>query len=129
MLRHLDSDFKKNPMDDLINMETGVMGYKGTVVYQITGEINIELNKINVENWSRSEQISAVAELIDKRIHSNYTIFPINKIAFDLLKDENRFIKDYTTMEKLDFQRYLSLQIAKIDLPERNEDFLMKKLL
>jgi len=129
MQRHLDPDFKKNPMDDLINMETGVMGYKGAVVYQITGDINAELNKINAENWTRSEQISAVAELIDKRIHSNYTIFPVNKIAFDLLKDENRFIKEYSTMEKLDFQRYLSLQIAKIDLPEKNEDFLMKKLL
>jgi len=129
MQRHFDSDFKKNATDDLLNMQTGVMGYKGTVVYQITGDINADLKKIKDENWSKSEQISALAELIDKRIHSNYTIFPVNKIAFDLLKDENRFIKEYTTMEKLDFERYLSLQIAKIDLPEKDDDFLMKRLL
>jgi hypothetical protein len=129
MQRHINPNFKKNPMDDLINMQTGVMGYKGSVVYEITGDIQADLNKISTENLSRSEQIAAVAELIDKRIHSNYTIFPINKIAYDLLKDENRFAKEYSTMEKLDFERYLSLQITKIDLPEKDDDFLMKKLL
>ena len=129
MQRHIDHDFKKNPMDDLINMQTGVMGYKGTVVYEITGDIQADLNKIGAENLGRNEQIAAVAELIDSRIHSNYNIFPINKIAFDLLKDENRFAREYSTIEKLDFERYLSLQITKIDIPEKDDDFLMKKLL
>lgn len=129
MQRHQNPDFKKNPMDDLVNMQTGVMGYKGSVVYQITGDIQEELKKIAKETPSRNEQITLVAELIDHRIHSNYTIFAINKIAYDLLRDENHFANEYTTMEKLDFERYLSLQIAKIDLPDKDEYFLMKRLL
>jgi hypothetical protein len=32
-------------------------------------------------------------------------------------------------MEKLDFERYLSLQIAKIDIQYKDADFLMKRLL
>jgi len=127
--KNQNPDFKKNPQDDLINMQTGVMGYKGSVVYQITGDINKELKEIAFIATNRNEQITLVAELIDKRIHSNYTIFPGNKIAYDLLRNENRFAKDYTTMEKLDFERYISLQIAKIDLPEKDEDFLMKRFL
>lgn len=127
--RHENPDFKKHPMDDLVNMQTGVMGYKGAVVYQITGEIQNDLKKIATETSSRNEQITLIAELIDKRIHSNYTIYAVNKIAYDLLRDENRFVKEYSTMEKLDFERYLSLQIAKIDLPNKDEGFLMKKLL
>ncbi len=127
--RELDPDFKKHPMDDLLNMQTGVMGYKGRVIYQLTGDIQQELKVIGAQTSSRNEQISLTAELIDKRIHSGYSIFAINKIAYDLLKNENRFDKEYSTMEKLDFERYLSLQIAKIDLPEKNEDFLMKRLL
>jgi hypothetical protein len=127
--RRLDPDFKKHPMDDLLNMQTGVMGYKGLVVYNMTGDIQKELKKIGKETSARNEQIKLIAELIDKRIHSNYTIFAINKIAYDLLRDEARFVKEYSTMEKLDFERYLSLQIAKIDLPDKDEDFLMKKLL
>jgi hypothetical protein len=127
--RKMDPDFKKNPLDDLLNMETGVMGYKGSVVYEITGDIEKELKEIGLVTTSRNEQISLVAELIDNRIHSNYTIFAINKIAFDLLRDENRFCNEYTTMEKLDFERYLSLQIAKIDIQDKDADFLMKRLL
>ncbi len=129
MQRHANPDFKKNPMDDLLNMQTGVMGFKGAVVYQITGDIQTDLKKIAKETSSRNEQITLVAELIDHRIHSNYTIFAVNKIAYDLLRDENRFSKEYTIIEKLDFERYLALQIAKIDIPEKDTDFLMKRLL
>jgi hypothetical protein len=127
--RHLNPDFKKQPMDDLVNMQIGVMGYKGAVIYQLTGDIQNELKEIAVQTTNRNKQISFVARLIDKRIHSNYTIFAINKIAYDILNSETRFEKEYSTMEKLDFERYLSLQIAKIDVTHKDEDFLMKKLL
>jgi len=127
--RRDNPDFKKHPMDDLINMQTGVMGYKGTVVYEITGDINKDLKKIGEEATGRNEQITLTAELIDRRIHSNYTIFAVNKIAYDLIKGSNNFSNEYSVVEKLDFERYLSLQIAKIDLPEKDEDYLMKKLL
>ena len=30
-------------MDDLVNMQTGVMGYKGKIIYSVTGDINKEL--------------------------------------------------------------------------------------
>ena len=127
--RHLNPEFKKHPMDDLVNMETGVMGYKGKVVYQLTGDIQNELKEIAAQTANKNEQIRLTAELIDSRIHAGYNIFAINKIAFDLLNPGNRFEAEYTTMEKLDFERYLSLQIAKIDLPDKDEDFLMTRLL
>ena len=121
--------FKKDPKDDLINMETGVMGYKGKVVYEITGDISKELDAIANETSNRNQQIALTAELIDRRIHSNYTIFANNKIAFDLLKDAKHFSAEYTQTEKLDFERYLTLQIAKIDLENKDHDFLRSKLL
>jgi len=128
-LKRDDPSFKKNPQDDLISMQTGVMGYKGKVVYEITGDINKDLKQIAVETSNRNQQIALTAELIDKRIHSNYTIFPNNKIAFDLLKEAKHFSAEYTQTEKLDFERYLTLQIAKIDLENKDHDFLMNKLL
>ena len=121
--------FKKDPKDDLINMETGVMGYKGKVVYEITGDISKELDAIANEASNRNQQIALTAELIDRRIHSNYTIFANNKIAFDLLKDAKHFSAEYTQTEKLDFERYLTLQIAKIELENKDHDFLRSKLL
>lgn len=121
--------FKKEPEDDLLNMETGVMGYKGKVVYEITGPINDELKKIAAETSSRNEQIDRTVELIDNRIHSNYTIFANNKIAYDALKGENRFVHEYSTIEKLDFESYLMKQMSKIDLEDKDEKFLLIKLL
>jgi len=127
--RRDDPNFKKDPKDDLQNMEIGVMGYKGSVVYEITGLIEDELIKIAAETSIRNEQIARTAELIDSRIHNNYTIFPNNKIAYDALKDESRFIKEYTTIEKLDFERYLIKQISKIELKNKDENYLRMKLL
>lgn len=121
--------FKKKPQDDLINMQTGVMGYKGKIVYQITGDINRELELIASQTTNRNEQIELTAELIDRRIHANYSIFANNKIAYDLLKQENQFGKEYSTMEKLDFEKYLAMQIAKIDLENKDDEFLRYKLL
>lgn len=122
-------EHKKQPMDDLINMQTGVMGYKGKVVYHMTGDIDKELKDIAAATSNKNEQITLLARLIDKRIHSGYTIYTINKIAYDLLLHTEKFSTQYSLQDKLDFEKYLNLQIAKIDIAEKDEDFLLKKML
>ncbi len=122
-------NFKKSSEDDLLNMKTGVMGYKGKVVYQITGTIHHELAEIQRSSSLRSEQIRLTAALIDRRIHANYRIYTNNKIAYDALKNESRFSDEYTEVEKSDFEKYLNHQIAKIDLEIKDEPFLRTKLL
>ena len=122
-------DHKKQPQDDLMNMQVGVMGYKGKVVYTMTGDINAELKALGETITNKNELVTKTAELIDERIHSNYEIYAINKIAYDLLSATSRFETEYTMMQKLDFERYLVKQIEKIDLDEKDNDFLMKKML
>ena len=128
-LRRDQPEFKKQAQDDLINMETGVMGYKGKVIYEITGSINNDLREIGEKFNHRNEQIAQTTLLIDKRIHSNYSIFANNRIAYDLLQGEDRFKHEYSLMEKLDFEHYLSKQISKIEIENKDENFLRKKLL
>ena len=122
-------DFKKSPKDDLTNMGIGVMGYKGHVAYTITECINEKLLQIAGENLPKKEEIAQITALIDRQIHANYVIYPNNKIAYDLLTNENQFEKEYSTVERLDFERYLMLQIEKIDLEQKDETFLRQKLL
>jgi hypothetical protein len=130
MQLHRDNScYKKNPQDDLLNMETGVMGYKGKVVYEITGDINKDLRKIEAETSGRNEQITLVTELIDKRIHSNYNISANNKIAYDTLKESKNFTNEYTSTEKQEFERYISLQIKKIEIENKDVTFLRTKIL
>lgn len=124
-----DPDFKKQPFDDLLNMQTGVMGYKGKVVYTLAGEISKEILNLATEYKNKNELVSNTAKLIDKKIHSNYVIYAINKIAYDLLNSGKQFEKDYSMMERLDFEAYVEKQILKIDLPDKDIDFLKVKIL
>lgn len=122
-------EFKKSPLDDLLNMKTGVMGYKGKVVYSMAGEISDEIKALAGKLSNRNELVSATARLIDTHIYKNYELFTVNKVAYDLLEGSQRFASEYTLMEKLDVEKYLGKQIEKIDLENKDVDFLMIKLL
>ena len=72
---------------------------------------------------------TAIAQLIDSKIHGGYSIYNVNKIAYDLLERTDTFSKEYSLMEKLDFEKYLEKQLGKIDLENRDDDFLIRKML
>lgn len=122
-------DYKKTAQDDLLNMQTGVMGYKGKVVYSIAGEISAEIRSLASVISNRNELVAATARLIDNHIYRNYEIFTVNKIAYDLLLQSEKYAAGYSLMEKLDFEKYLEKQIEKIDLKDKDVDFLRIKLL
>lgn len=122
-------DHKKSPQDDLLNMKTGVMGFKGRVVYKIAGEISEKIMQLGEEIQNRNELVTAIASLIDANIHSNYEIYKVNKIAYDMLHESTEYRKSYTLLDKLDFEKYVEMQINKIDLENKDVDFLKIKIL
>ncbi|MDD3480383.1 MAG: 1-acyl-sn-glycerol-3-phosphate acyltransferase [Paludibacteraceae bacterium] len=124
-----NANFKKSPQDDLLNMKTGIMGDKGHVHFTFTPSINSELEQIEVSIDNRKAQIEAVVKLIDQRIHSNYTIYPINKVAYDELLNTTRFTAEVSPEERSEVESYLEQQLNKIDLPNNDYDFLRHKLL
>lgn len=122
-------EHKKTQQDDLINMQTGVMGYKGKVVYHLSGCINDELDNIAKKTSNRNEQFQLVAKLIDHHIHTNFHISPSNKIAYDEILGDHEFAKGYSADEKKQFETYIDTQIRKIDLENKDHVFLRKKIL
>ena len=121
-------DYKKSDKDDLKNMETGLFGYKGRVCFRTGNCLNEALEKLD-RNMSKQELFSAIANVIDHEIHRNYTIYPGNYVAHDLLFDEERFAGEYTSEDKDYFEAYLMKQIDKIELSDKDVPFLRKKLL
>ncbi len=121
-------DFKKSTQDDLLNMQTGLMGYKGRVHFQPAACINAELAKLD-RTLPKPEQFAAIAGLIDKEIHRNYRLYPGNYVAHDLLSGTASYANHYTPEEKQRFEAYIQQQIDRIDLPEKDESFLRGKLL
>ena len=128
-LKRDNDDYKKTTADDLKNMETGMFGFKGRVAFRMASCINSRLRQLDPA-MPKQELFSSVSAIIDRGIHSNYELYPNNYIAYDQLEGTRRFAGlNYTADEERHFMDYVSGQLAKIDLPDRDESFLRQKLL
>lgn len=120
--------YKKTTQDDLINMQTGLFGYKGKVHFQVAPCINDELERLD-HSLSKPELFASISSCIDQRIHRNYRIYPGNYVAYDWLNGTSEFTTHYTLEEKKKFEDYIGQQLDKIKIPNKDEDFLREKLL
>ena len=77
----------------------------------------------------RGEILQTIADIIDKEIYLNYTFYPINYVAYDLMTGSNRFNSQYSDDDKSKFEQYLNTQIAKINIPDKDVDFLRMKII
>lgn len=98
--RELDPSFSKSPIDDLVSMEVGIFGYKGRVHIAFCNPLSQIKEQITTPIEKKTDQLSAIAALIDKAIHSHYRIYPNNYIAYDLLQKTDRFKELYSEKEK-----------------------------
>lgn len=120
-------DFKKSQQDDLVNMQTGIFGYKGRVHFQTAACINDELEALR--GLPKTEVFTRVSELIDRHIHASYRLYPGNYVAYDWLNGESRMADRYTPEEKAKFEAYVQKKLDLIDLPDKDEAFLRKCIL
>ncbi len=127
-LKRDDPDYKKSQEDDLMNMQTGLFGYKGHVHFQVSECINDELEKID-HSLSKPELFALISTLIDQRIHANYCLYPGNYVAHDCLSNTNAFVGNYTPEQKDVFLSYVEQQLARIELPNKDIPFLREKIL
>ena len=119
--------FKKSRQDDLDNMKTGIFGYKGRVHYHCATPINQWIDELS--GLPRTEYYSALAQRMDKDIHRGYQLFPCNYIALDDLNGTTEFAAQYTDADRQRFETYLSGQLAKISIPNKDEAFLRECML
>lgn len=120
-----DANYKKQPADDLLNMQTGIMSYKGRISYVVAGPLEVP------DAWSdvpRAMQADVAAAAIDKMIHASYQLFPNNYVAADLLSENQDFADKYTAEDKQTFVAYIEKQLQKIDIPNRDDAFLRNKM-
>ena len=119
--------FKKSQQDDLVNMQTGIFGYKGRVHFQTAAYINDELEALR--GLPKTEVFTRVSELIDRHIHASYRLYPGNYVAYDWLNGESRMADRYTPEEKAKVEAYVQKKLDLIDLPDKDEAFLRKCIL
>ena len=120
-------NFKKSRQDDLDNMKTGIFGYKGRVRYTCAAPINTWIDEL--ADLPKTEWFKALAERMDREIYRGYTLYPCNYIALDELEGTKAHASHYTQSDQERFEEYLAGQLAKIQLPDKDEAFLRERML
>lgn len=121
--------WKKGPMDDVVSMQTGIMGFKGHIHYHCAPCIDEWLGRLP-DDMPKPEFYAAVAEHIDHEIWQGYRLYPCNFAAVDLLHGTHEHADKYTAEEGAAFEAYVNGQLAKItDLPNPDTAFLRERIL
>lgn len=120
--------WKKTALDDVNSMRTGIMGYKGEVHYHCAPCIDGFLDSLSPD-IPKTKVFDVIAEHIDKEIFRNYRLYPSNYIALDMLEGNEAHAGRYTADDKAAFEKYLQGQIARIDIPNKDEAFLRERML
>ena len=119
--------FKKSRQDDLDNMRTGIFGYKGRVVYRCAPPINTWIDEL--ASLPKTEFYTALSHRIDHELHRNYELYPCNYIALDKLNANREQAEHYSEADVAEFEQYLTAQLAKVNLPDKDEAFLRERML
>ena len=127
-LKRDNPDYVKSEQADLDNMKTGIFGFKGHLHYQVSAPIDNEIAALD-SAVPRNQFLDQVAQIIDRHIFEGYRIYPCNRIALDMLRGDNAEAGNYTPEQKQAFQTYLEGQLAKIDIPNPDWDFLRERIL
>jgi hypothetical protein len=120
--------YKKSMEDDLLNMQTGILGYKGRVHFHVAPSINKEIDKLD-RSMNKQEMYASISAIIDREIHSNYRIYPCNMIANDMLNGSHDFAAHYTDDDLKRFESYIEGQLAKINIENPDRPFLREVML
>lgn len=126
-LKRDNPDWKKSAADDVISMQTGIMGYKGRIHFHCGPSIDRWLSTLDPE-LSKAELPLLVAKYLDGEIYKNYCLYPSNYVADDLLTGENRWEKYYSDDDRREIESYFEAQLAKIDIENKDEDYLRERL-
>lgn len=128
--RRDNPSWKKGPTDDIVSMQTGIMGYKGHIHYHCAPAIDAWLRSLDPA-MPKGELFAAVARHIDEQIFRGYRLYPGNHVALDLLRGDDRQHRagQYTDKDKAAFEKYLAGQLGKVTLERPDRDFLRERIL
>ena len=112
-LKERDGVYVKKPMEDMDSIVSGIRKKKGTMTIAICPTITYD-DLRPFEGAEKHEIVSAVADMIDKRIYANYRLYPNNYIASDWLSGTSTFKKYYTKEEEDVFKAYCDKIFSKL---------------
>ncbi|WP_020538341.1 1-acyl-sn-glycerol-3-phosphate acyltransferase [Lewinella cohaerens] len=106
-----DPEFKKSFTEDIQHILLGIKGQKGHVHFHFGKPINSRLQPLRALDNAK-KQLEELVALLDKSIHNNYRLHPINYIACDLLQGGQKYKSYYTSAELREVNVFFEKQLA-----------------
>lgn len=112
LAKRMKEEYKKSANEDFNSIMRGALGQKGRIKLK-AGEMLTarDFDHIRKQELSVNDQIKEVANLIDRSIYRNFHLWPANYIAYDLLKNEERFAEHYSEKDKRKFERRIERRV------------------
>ena len=112
LAKRLEQAYIKSANEDFNSILKGALGNKGRIHIQAAAPLGFEdLSRLEEGTSSVNDHLQRLTNLIDRRIHHNYKLWPANYIACDLLNGEDRYSEFYSDKEKRQFQRRLKRRV------------------
>ncbi|MCR4931874.1 MAG: 1-acyl-sn-glycerol-3-phosphate acyltransferase [Bacteroidales bacterium] len=97
--------YEKTAHEDVLSMMMDISQKKGDIHLSICKPITPE-EVGECARLVKNERFSALAEIIDKRIHKAYKLHKTNYICTDLLREDAKYVDCYTTAQMEEFIKY-----------------------
>lgn len=117
--------YKKPLEDDMKDMGRGLYNMKGDVNITFGKPLNEELKAFD-QIKNKNEKFSKLTNLIDKQIYTNYKLNKANYIAFDILNNSNKCLKEGKYFKEDETK--LRVQCKKIVNSMEGDPELLKKI-
>lgn len=119
--------YEKTQHEDVVSIMMGISQQKGDVHLHFCKPITPE-EVASCAALFKNERYTALADIIDNRIHQGYKLHKTNYIAADLVRGDAQYVDNYTTQQLEDFMSYAehsSLKGPSLAAREKIMDFFL----
>ncbi|WMX12817.1 MULTISPECIES: 1-acyl-sn-glycerol-3-phosphate acyltransferase [unclassified Aureispira] len=121
-----DPNYKKVFHDDAQHLLLGIKGHKGHVHFHFEKPLHKRLDAL-YEAPNQKGMLLNLAGIIDKAIHLNYQLHPINYYAYDQLLNSTNYSSKYAPTQA-SLKEFFDMLIEMLPLEEQTEgrEFMLK---
>ena len=113
--------------EDFNSIMVGIMQPKGNIHLHI-GKPLTEEEIAQAANCDKNDRYQYIRAAVDKRVIEGYRLWPNNYVAYDILKQTDKYASKYTAEDKAKFVGYMEHQLGTVE-PELNKDELREVFL
>lgn len=113
--------------EDFNSIMVGIMQPKGHIHLHIGKPLTSE-EVAAAADCDKNDRYQFIRNAVDKRVIEGYMLWPNNYIAYDLLKQTDKYAAKYTQEQKAQFLGYMEHQLGTVE-PEINRDELREVFL